>query len=685
MYRQVHDMLRRGLCQMPTQAQPRAANPMSARSRLIKWRASAASVPANMLQSRTLCHTEDDVRLHRRVPTVAFLFLLIPGTSTLAQTIRLHVDLTDAPRNIYHAHLTVPVKPGELTLVFPKWIPGNHRPSGPIAALTGIRMEAAGQPLSWQRDPIDMYAFHVMVPAGAPEIQISLDTITSDDNAGSGGPAASSNILDLNWNAVVLYPQGARSDAAQFAPSITLPAGWKFGTALSVANTAGDRVEFAPVSLTTLVDSPLIAGVHYRRIELTKPGETPVHVMDLVADNEGDLAMKPDDLAAYQKLVAETGALFGARHYRQYHFLYTLSEQVGEHGLEHHESNDSVANERTLLDPNLRMIFAALLPHEFVHSWNGKYRRPAGLATPNYQEPMIGDLLWVYEGLTEYLGTLLAERSGLWTPEQYREALAATAANLDHRPGRTWRPLEDTARSVQILRRISTPQWSSWRRGLDYYPEGELIWLEVDATIRQQTHGQRSLNDFCRQFHGGESGPPKVVPYTFDDVVHGLNQVAPYDWAALLQQRVNSTSTHAPLRGIELGGWKLVYNDKPNSLIEAIEKLLKFSGFSDSLGFTVEEDGKLDDVIVGSPAYQAGIGPGMKLVAVNGRKWSSQVLHDALHAAQGTNLPVDLLVENAQFFKTYSIPYHEGDKNPHLEPVSGQPDVLGDILRPLTH
>jgi predicted metalloprotease with PDZ domain len=640
-----------------------------------------------MLQSRTRFHTEDDVRLHCSVRAVTFLFLLIASVASnlAAQAIRLHVDLTDAPRNIYHARLTVPTKPGELTLVFPKWIPGNHRPSGPIAALTGIRMEAAGQPLFWQRDPIDMYAFHVIVPAGVTEIQVSFDTITSDDNAGSGGPAASSNILDLNWNAVVLYPQGAKSDAVEFAPTIALPTGWKFGTALNVTNTVVDQVEFAPVSLTTLVDSPLIAGVHYRRIELTKPGETPVHVMDLVADNEGDLAMKPEDFAAYQKLVAETGALFGARHYRQYHFLYTLSEQVGEHGLEHHESNDSVANERTLLDPDLRMIFAALLPHEFVHSWNGKYRRPAGLATPNYQEPMIGDLLWVYEGLTEYLGNLLAERSGLWTPEQYREALAATAAHLDHRPGRTWRPLEDTARSVQILRRITTPQWSSWRRGLDYYPEGELIWLEVDAKIRQQTHGQRSLNDFCYQFHGGESGPPRVVPYTFEDVVRSLNQIAPYDWAALLRQRVEATSTHAPLGGIALGGWKLVYNDKPNVQVKAIEKLLKFSDFSYSLGFTVAEDGKLNDVIVGSPAYQAGMGPGMKLVAVNGRKWSAHVLHDALHAAQEANVPIELLVENAQFFKTYSIAYYEGDKNPHLEPVSGQPDILAEILKPLAH
>jgi predicted metalloprotease with PDZ domain len=406
--------------------------------------------------------------------------------------------------------------------------------------------------------------------------------------------------------------------------------------------------------------------------------------MDLVADAETDLAMTQQDVAAYQKLVAETGALFGARHYRQYHFLLTLSGQVGGHGLEHHESNDSVASERTLLDPDLHMLEAGLVPHEFAHSWNGKYRRPAGLATPNYQEPMVGDLLWVYEGLTEYLGNLLAARAGLWTDEQYREALAGTAATLDHRAGRTWRPLEDTARSVQTLRMMGS-QWQNWRRSLDYYPEGELIWLEVDATIRQQTHGQRSLNDFCRHFHGGESGPPKVVPYTFDDVVRTLNEVAPYDWAKLLHERVAATSTHAPLGGIERGGWKLVYTDKPNLFTQAIEKLAKFADLTFSLGFTVNEDGKFDDVTVGSPAYQAGIGPGMKLVAVNGRNWSPSVLHEALKAAQGNDRPIDLLVENAQFFKTYSVPYHDGEKNPHLERVSGQPDILGDILKPLTH
>jgi len=545
-------------------------------------------------------------------------------------------------------------------------------------------MESGGHMIAWQRDPVEMYEFHLTVPPGSETVDVSLDAITTEDSAGGAGPAASSNLLDLNWNAVLLYPKGTRSDDVTFASSVTLPAGWKFGTALPVAHSSGDGVEFAPVSLTTLIDSPLIAGTHYRQIELTKPGETPVHVMDLVADDEADLAMTPKELAAYQKLVAETGALFGARHYRQYHFLLTLSGQVGGHGVEHHESNDSVAGERALIDPDLGMLYADLVPHEFAHSWNGKYRRPVGLATPNYQEPMIGDLLWVYEGLTDYLGPLLAARSGLQTDAQYREALAETAAMLDHRTGRSWRPLEDTAISVQTLRTLYSREWSNWRRSLDYYPEGELIWLEVDAIIREQTHGERSLNDFCRRFHGGESGPPKVVPYTFDDVVRTLNEVVPYDWAKLLNERVNAVSTHAPLGGIQLGGWKLVYDEKPNVLEHEIEKLSKSANFSYSLGFSVDKSGKIADVIVGSPAYQAGVGPGMTLVAVNERKWSPKVLHDAVKATKGSDQAIELLVENGQFFKTYSIAYHDGEKNPHLERVSDKPDILGDILKPLT-
>ena len=595
--------------------------------------------------------------------------------------IRVEVDATDAARNIVHTKLTIPARPGAFTLVYPKWIPGNHRPSGPIANVTGLKFEAAGKAIRWQRDPIDMYAFHVDVPAGATELTAYLDTLTNSDSAGATGSAASSQLLDLNWNQVVLYPQGASADGVEVLPSVKLLPGWKFGTALPDSHTAGDQVTFDEVSLTTLVDSPLIAGQHYRQIKLGRPGEVPEHFIDLVGDSDADLAMSKEDVTAYQSLVAETGKLFGARHYRQYHFLFTLSDQVGHHGVEHHESSDNSAGERTLLDPALHMLEAGLLPHEFTHSWNGKYRRPQGLATPNYQQPMIGDLLWVYEGLTTYLGNVLTARSGLWTPEQYREALAVTAAAMDHTAGRTWRPLEDTAISVQILR-LMGPAWESWRRSLDYYPEGELIWLDVDARIRQLTHGRHSLDDFCRIFYGGQSGTPKVVPYTLADVAAALSEVAPYDWETLLTERVNSVTAHAPLGGIERGGWSLVYDDKPNVFLRAQEKLNNGVEVMDSLGFWVKKDGEFGDVIPGSPAYQAGIGPGMKLVAVNGRRWTRDVLHDAIRETQNTKQPIELLVVNKQIFKTYSVPYRGGEKNPHLERVPVQTDLLGEIIKP---
>ncbi|MGA8152830.1 MAG: M61 family peptidase [Terriglobales bacterium] len=611
------------------------------------------------------------------------------GSVVYGQSIQLSVDLTDAPRNIYHARLTIPVKPGPLTLVYPKWIPGNHRPSGPIVNLTGLKMEASGQDLAWERDPVDMYAFHVNVPGGAQELGVSLDEITSSGVAGSSGAAASTNVLDLNWNQVVLYPQGTSSDEVEFNPSVHLPQGWSFGTALALSNSVeggdakhSDVKNFKPVFLTTLVDSPLIAGDHYRRIDLTPPGVTPPHVIDMVSESEAGLAMSEQDQAAYRKLVAETGALFGARHYSQYHFLLTLSDEVGGRGLEHHESSDNGVKEHTLTEPDLHLLDAGLLPHEFTHSWNGKYRRPAGLATSNYQDPMIGDMLWVYEGLTEYLGDVLTARSGLWSLEQYREALAQTAAELDHRAGRAWRPLEDTARSVQTLR-LEGPEWLNWRRGLDYYPEGELIWLEVDTTIRRQTNGQKSLDDFCKLFYGGPSGPPKVVPYTFDDLVNALNQVAAYDWAKLLRSRVKAIEAHAPLGGIENGGWTLVYNDQPNAFISAADKLRKSTDAFYSLGFLVREDGRFQDVIPGSPAYAAGIGPGMKLLAINGRKWSGSLLHDALRTSRNSDAPIELLVENASFFKTYSIPYHDGLQYPHLQ-RNDNSDLLGKILTPLT-
>ncbi|HEY6306262.1 MAG TPA: M61 family peptidase [Candidatus Angelobacter sp.] len=604
---------------------------------------------------------------------------LAAAQSTISE--RLRVDATDAPRNILHSTLTIPVVPGPVTLVYPKWIPGNHRPTGPIQNLAGLHIKAKGQELDWQRDLVDMWAFHIQAPQGASELEVSFDTLTYYGKSS----AASGKVLDLNWNQVVLYPQGLATDAVQVAASFCGPEGWKFGTALTLSRVTRNPsgcATFEPVSLTRLVDSPLIGGLWYRQVQLSPAGEPPVHVIDMVGESEESLQITDKDIASYKQLVAETGKLFGARHYEKYHFLWTLSDQTQHHGLEHHESSDNGTGEDVFSDPGVHNLEADLLPHEFVHSWNGKYRRPAGLATPNYQEPMKGDLLWVYEGLTDYLGNILAARIGLRSPDQFRENLVYTAAMLDHRAGRTWRPLQDTATSVQILF-AAPPQWANWRRSADYYPEGYLIWLEVDSRIRRQTNGQKSLNDFCRLFYGGESGPPKVVPYTFEDLVSALNQVAPYDWARLLRERLDSKSPHAPVGGIENGGWKLVYNDQKNSTMEAAEKAGDGLDLSFSLGMIITKEGDIRDVIPGSPAYAAGLGPGMKLIGVNGRKWSKDVMRSALRAGIHSQQPLALLAENGDYLTTYQVDYHGGEKYPHLVRVDGQPDVLGDIIKPL--
>lgn len=610
---------------------------------------------------------------------IRFLAVLITFTAAaIAQNTvseRLRVDATDAPRNILHSTVTIPVVPGRVTLVYPKWIPGNHRPTGPIQNLTGLHIKAKGQELDWERDLVDMWAFHVQVPDGVSELEVAFDTITFNGRSS----ASSSKVLDLNWNQVVLYPKDTASNDVEVSASLVLPPSWKFGTALTPVSESGDSAEFKPVSLTRLVDSPLIAGQWYRQVQLSSPGETPVHALDLVGESEEAIAITDKDVASYKQLVRETGKLFGARHYEKYHFLWTLSDQTAHHGLEHHESSDNATGEDVFSNAGVHNLEADLLSHEFVHSWNGKYRRPAGLATPNYQEPMKGDLLWVYEGLTDYLGNILAARIGLRSPDQFRENLAYTAAMLDHRAGRTWRPLQDTATSVQILF-AAAAQWSNWRRSADYYPEGYLIWLEVDATIRRQTQGRKSLNDFCRTFYGGASGPPAVVPYKFEDIVAALNQVTPYDWAHLLRERLDSKSAHAPLGGVENGGWKLIYTDQKNATMDAQEKAGDALDLSFSMGMIVTKDGDLRDVIPGAPAYAAGLGPGMKVIAVNGRRWSKDVMRAALRASVHSQAPIALLAENGDYFNTYQVDYHRGEQYPHLLRVEGQPDLLGEII-----
>jgi predicted metalloprotease with PDZ domain len=599
--------------------------------------------------------------------------LVIAAPAALAgQTISVTVDATRTQQKLLSAHEVIPVKPGPLTLYYPKWIPGEHGPNGPIAGLTGLKFEADGKTIPWQRDLLDVYTFHLEIPAGVSRLEAKYDYIEPD------GVSATDKLLVLEWNEVILYPAGVPAQQLTYEAKIFMPDGWKFGSSLPVEKHSGKQVSFKPISLDMLVDSPVITGEYYRAIDITPAGEPIHHELDMVADSEAALNMSPENQKQMTNLVAESGKLFGARHYRDYHFLLTLSDHVAHFGLEHHESNDSRLPERALLLPSSGMSLGGLLAHEFVHSWNGKFRRPADLSTPDFEAPMETDLLWGYEGLTDYLGPMLAARSGLWTQEQYHEYLAAIAASLGPgRPGRTWRPLLDTAIGVPGMG-YGRGGWVNWRRGTDYYDEGDLLWLEVATVIHRETHGQKSIDDFCQAFHGGPNHGAEVKTYTFDELVSTLNAIAPFDWAGFFHTRLDSTSPDAPTGGIENGGWKVVLNSEPMKL----QGRRGDPGDVYSIGLQVGSDGMVTDAIVGSPAFEAGVSSGMKVIGVDGRVYSHDLLEDAIKAAKDTSQPVTLLVVVDDYYRTCVINYHGGDKFPHLVRVADKPDYLDELIKP---
>ncbi len=601
---------------------------------------------------------------------------------TKAGPIRLMVDASQAAQKILHTHLEIPVSPGPLTLYYPEWIPGEHMPDGPIIEVAGLKFSGAGKTIPWRRDLVEMFSIHLTIPVGVTSLIADFDFLLSAPATGySAGASATNSLALLSWNQVLLYPKGFNIRDITFTPSLKLPDGWKYGTALPGAKRNADMIDFSPVALNTLVDSPVIAGKYFREIELS-PGQNPGHFMDIAADSEAALAMSPETQTHFHQLVAEAGALFGSRHYRDYHFLLTLSDDVAHFGLEHHESSDDRTNERSLIDEAELIVFAGLLPHEFVHSWNGKYRRPEGLATADYQQPMKDDLLWVYEGLTEYLGSVLTVRSGLLTKDQGMDELAELVATYEHRPGRDWRPLQDTADAAPFLYN-ATEDWSNWRRGTDFYEEGELLWLDVDETLRGLTKDQKSMNDFCRIFHGGPGGAPALKTYTFEDVVATLNSLAPYDWAGFLRARLDGTSTKTPIEAVENGGWKLVYTEESNATEEIESMLEKRLNLTFTVGMTISDEGTVGDVIHGAPAYNAGIGPGMKIIAVNGKQYSPDEMRQAVEVSKSSAAPIQLIVANGAQFQTRSIDYHGGLRWPHLVRDAGRPNYLGEILKPM--
>ena len=594
-------------------------------------------------------------------------------------TVTISVDATTAPRKIFHASLTIPATAGDLILYYPKWIPGEHAPDGPVIDLAGLKFSAAGKTLKWRRDLLDGFTLHVDVPAGVTEIGAELDFLSPATFEGgfSAGSSATDKLAIISWNQVLLYPKGFKSDDINYSASLRIPQGWKFGTPLPIASQSGNDIKFATVSLTTLVDSPVITGEFLKVVPLA---QEPVTEMDIAADSAAALEAPQETWDHYKSLVDQAQKLFGAHHYRDYHFLYTLSDHVAHFGLEHHESDDSRVDERALVDDISRKLSASLLPHEYVHSWNGKFRRPADLATPDYQVPMQDDLLWVYEGLTNYLGFVLTARSGLLTADLDRDDLAMTASALDHLPGRQWRNLQDTADAAPQLY-FSPRAWESWRRSTDFYNEDTLNWLWVDVIIRQQTKGAKSIDDFCHLFHGAPSTGPALKTYTFDDVVNGLNQIAPYDWRGFWTERLTNHGPGAPLGGIEGSGWKVVYDDNPSEMMTSSAGAYHFVPAAFAIGLVLNDDGLISDTIEGELTAKAGIGPGMKVVAVNGRRFSADVLRDALKFAKTGTAPIELLVENTDYYKTYKIDYHGGEKYPHLVRDDSKPDLLTEILK----
>ena len=612
--------------------------------------------------------------------------------------ILLHVDMTDAPRHLIHVHEEIPVPAGPVTLEYPEWIPGNHRPTGPIDNVAGLFIRANGQTLAWRRDEVDMYGVHVDVPEGAGKLDVNFDFLVAPGGTGAGEDrSASKDLAVLEWNSVIMYPAGIPVRNIPVTPSITLPAGWGFGTALTFAGQAqgtgasrpagmgaagANEASFATVGVNQLVDSPIIMGRYFQEFPLA-PDVTPRHYLDVAADDAQDLKLKPEMLNAVGQLVRQAGIVYNSRHYTTYHFLLSLSDEIRGEGLEHHQSSDNGVEEHGFSDPKLAQLNGDLLSHEFTHSWNGKYRRPVGLATPDYKTPMRGDLLWVYEGMTQYWGGVLAARSGLWTPEQYRDALALTAANMDNRPGRTWRNVEDTAIAASILRGGS-PWWSNWRLGQDYYPEGELIWLDADTTIRKLTNGQKSLNDFAALFLGlGGNTGPITVPYDFNDLVTALNTVAPYDWKGFLTERIHSHSAHAPLNGIEQAGYKLVYTDQPTAFEKAALSHRHGMDAWKSLGLRIGKKGAIADVEMKSIADRAGLAPGEKIVAVDNKAYTHARMKQAIDAAKFSKDPIDLIVSNREDFQVVHLDYHGGQLYPRLERVATGPNMLDEIIQPM--
>jgi predicted metalloprotease with PDZ domain len=628
---------------------------------------------------------EVPVLIHLRLlffSSVAFS-LLANAAQSQTKPIVIAADLTDAPRKLFHAEIDLPVHAGSLALVTPEWIPGAHGPRGPVANIVGIVFTADGKTLPWQRDDVDVYEYHLEMPAGVTTLHAHLDCINTRSSRVSAV---------LEWESLMLYPANTPVRQIAIQPSVKVPAGWGIGTSLQPlsaydpAHPAGGTVAYAATTVELLEDSPIMTGANFHEYALA-PDVRPKHFVDFVGAEPADVNVRPEVIAQLSRLVCEGLAMYGPPHYTSYHFLVLIPSHGGGGGLEHHESSDNSLPQHSLEQDDFAMIVADILPHEFTHSWNGKYRRPGGLATPDYSTPMRNELLWIYEGLTDYMGNVMSARIGSTTPQQYREYLALTAAQMDGTSGRAWRSIEDTTYTAAMPRPTGNAEtWSSWRRGADYYPEGDLVWLDVDTTIRRLTSNQKSLHDFLLIFlQKGGSGVPRVLPYELKEITADLNQVVPYDWATFFDDRVSHVTSHADLEGIEQGGYKLVYTHEPTAYEKAYLKHRSASPeFWFSVGLALDPDGTVTDVRVGGPADRAKVDPGQRITVVDGKAFTRDALHAAIAASKGSAQLLELMVQDENNVFPVTLDYHGGEQYPMLVRMEGTPDYLADITKPLT-
>ena len=590
-------------------------------------------------------------------------------------TIGLDVDATDIRHGIFRIQESIPVQPGPLVLLYPKWLPGTHSPSAKIAMLAGIVLTGGGKVIPWRRDPVDVYAFHLDVPAGVDTIEARFQYL-SPTAANQGRTVMTPVMLSLQWVSTILYPAGYYARQIMVSPGATYPDGWTSATALrpSGKSTArGGKIRYETVALDTLADSPTIAG-RYVRIEPLAPDVT----MNVIADSPHDLDARPEDIAKLRTMVDQAVRLFGARHFNHYDFLLTLSDTLGGEGLEHHRSSEDGTGTGFFTDWDGSAAVHNVLAHEFTHSWNGKFRRPSALWTPDYRQPMDGSLLWVYEGQTQFWGNVLDARAGIVSKEEALDALASVAATYATQAGKTWRPLVDTTEDPVMAQRAPAP-WPNYQRSEDYYAEGQLVWLDADSLIRERSKGKRSLDDFARAFFGMRDRDWGELTYNFDDVVAALDKVEPYDWATFLHRRIDAVAPQAPLDGITRGGYKLVYTEEPGSWLRSRDKARRAMDLSYSIGLAVGRDGVVSRVMWDSPAFAAGITIGTKILAIDGQAYSDDDLKQAVKDATADR-PINLLLQQGNYFRTVAIAWSGGLRYPHLEKIDPRAPSTLDAL-----